>query len=82
MPVMDGIKATEKILKYARKYNYQSKEEPKSYLEGLGKTWIKPDKFCNIVALTSYTAADIEEKIYKQGVKKMITKPLEASVLQ
>ena len=82
MPVMDGIKSTEKILKYAMKHKYQDKIEQKGYLEELGKTWMKPDSFCNIVALTSYTATVIEEKIYKKGMKKMISKPLDAGVLQ
>lgn len=70
MPVMDGYEATKQILAMCDNELRKHKTIP-------GES-----SFCNIVALTSYTSKEVEEKCIKIGMKKVIPKPINAKQLQ
>lgn len=63
MPVMDGFKSTEKILKFYEDMKQQ---------EGL-KQLVQPLK---IVAVTAYVNIDTEERAKEVGMSKVYNKPL------
>ena len=69
MPVMDGKKATQEILKLSSKAMEEMSEEDRADL-GSG--------FCNILALTAYTSQANKNECLEAGMKDVYPKPLRA----
>ena len=63
MPKMDGIEATEKIMEVIKQYSSQAGNKDRS-------------EECHIVALTSQTDKETEQRCFKVGMKAIYYKPL------
>ena len=76
MPVKDGYQATEEILEMV------DEEEKRLRLSRNISADDANVNFCTIVALTSYTTKDVEERCLKLGMKRMLYKPLNSVLLR
>lgn len=70
MPIKDGYQATQEILSIMKAHGLQ--EDPIKEV----------DKFCNVIALTSYTGVDVEEKCLKVNMKEVFNKPFQANQMK
>ena len=70
MPVKDGHQATKEILQLMKARGLQ--QEPIQEV----------DKYCNIIALTSYTGETIEKQCLDLNMKIVYNKPLNANQLK
>lgn len=76
MPVKDGYQATQEILKMVEKEQSRLGLARNNSADGVDQD------FCSIVALTSYTTSEVEERCLKLGMKRVIFKPINSTQLK